>query len=591
LRAEPRDLVRVFQPDITYVVPIFQRRYVWTLEEQWRELWDDLLETVASVVQAEQHQEAGAEVPLPNHFLGAVVLDRSLSTGHEVDERPLIDGQQRLTTLQLLLEAVRDVALALGAEQAAGLLGRLVSNDEALVEETYQKYKVWPSHADRTAFVAAMEGGAGDPDHLIVRARGFFEERVRDFANSDPSARLLQLARVMRKHVEVVVIDLEVGDNAQVIFESLNYGGRELLAIDLVKNHVFFQAGVQNLELERLYNLQWAPFDTDWWREEDTQGRLYRPRAELFLMHWLKLEHLNDIKAHRLFVEFRDLPAFKSDLPATVQRLAADRDLYRRLQDRDPELRSAARVLMSHLQKLDQNTPMPLVLGLLREAATDVPADRADRALRALDSWLIRRALLNKTTAAYNRVILDVLKDAVNDLAHADERVIAALRSQEGRTVNWPDDDELAHDLAVAAMYGRGRIAQPRLELVLRAVENAWRGLRSEAVLPEDARLQLEHMMPQTWRETWPVSANDGQSIEDLEARRDAHLHRLGNLTLVSPSMNASLSNRPWSEKRQALRDHSTALITTRYPEFRSWWACGGRFGGVGPVFVGFRGC
>ncbi len=321
MRAEPRNLVRVFQPDITYVVPIFQRRYVWTEDEQWAELWDDLVETVDRVERAEQHRQSGADVPLPNHFLGAVVLDRSLSTGQQVDERPLIDGQQRLTTLQLLLDAARDVATDLGAEQAAGWLRRLVVNDEALVEQPHQHHKLWPSHADRGAFTAAMDGASGDPEHLITKAREFFDERIRRFAEPDPSARLAQLARVLRNHVELVVIDLEAGDNAQVIFESLNYGGRELLAIDLVKNHVFFQAGAHQLDLEVMHRDQWAAFDRDWWREEETQGRLYRPRAELFLMHWLKLEHLDDVKAHRLFVEFRDLPAFSSDLRGTVTRL------------------------------------------------------------------------------------------------------------------------------------------------------------------------------------------------------------------------------------------------------------------------------
>ena len=105
-----------------------------------------------------------------------------------------------------------------------------------------------------------------------------------------------------RTHVELVVIDLQAGDNAQVIFESLNYGGRELTAIDLTKNHVFFQATKLGLDLHEIHRQQWAPFDEDWWRKRVVQSRLHRVRAELLLMHWLKLEKLEEVRAYRLFV-------------------------------------------------------------------------------------------------------------------------------------------------------------------------------------------------------------------------------------------------------------------------------------------------
>jgi uncharacterized protein with ParB-like and HNH nuclease domain len=103
IEANPRTLLKVFQPDIQYVVPIFQRRYVWNETDQWSELWEDLVHTVDDVERVESLIAAGAEQPMPSHFLGAIVCDQSLSAGSDIDERPLIDGQQRLTTLQLIL--------------------------------------------------------------------------------------------------------------------------------------------------------------------------------------------------------------------------------------------------------------------------------------------------------------------------------------------------------------------------------------------------------------------------------------------------------------------------------------------------------
>lgn len=458
MRAEPRNLTRVFQPDIQYVVPIFQRRYVWNEEDQWTGLWEDLVEVVDDVERAQAQAAAGADVAAPSHFLGAIVVDRSLSVGAEVDERPLIDGQQRLTTMQIVLACVRDVAHEFGAAAAAEPLTRLIDNSAELVDSPHQRFKLWPSEPDRYAFAAAQAGDPAPPDQpAISQARIFFEASIREWVGQGPqpaAERVAELSRVLRRNVELVVIDLEAHDNAQVIFESLNYGGRELEAIDLVKNHVFFQARhltlAQQQELHRTY---WAPFDGDWWRHKVSQGRLYRSRAELFLMHWLKLERLEEVPAHRLFVNFRSLPELNTGLQATVAKVAHDRDLYRRLDDDRANLPGTAGGLLHRLDVLDLGVPRPVVLQLLRADPVGPSAERAAKALHALDSYFWRRALLNRRTAAYNRTRLDVLRAVQADLEHADERVIETLAAYDGNSVAWPTDDELRAELPTRPIY------------------------------------------------------------------------------------------------------------------------------------------
>lgn len=568
MEANPRDLLRVFQPDIQYVVPIFQRRYVWTEDGQWAELWEDLVEMIEDVERAEKHRDEGADVPLPSHFLGAIVCDQSLSTGSDIDERPLIDGQQRLTTLQLILAAALSVARRHAAEQAIGLLSKLVENDAALVDRSHDAFKVWPSDPDRAAFSAVMSGeDAEDVEHRLAQGFSFFKSRLDEWVgDSDPNVRLSRLARALRKHVELVVIDLQPGDNAQVIFESLNYGGRELTAIDLVKNHVFFRAANRpEIDLHQLHSGEWEPFDQDWWRHEVSQGRLYRARAELFLMHWLKLEKLEEIKAHRLFVEFRDLPALDADLEETVRRLAADRDLYRRCEEDPASLNAPTGGFFPRLESIEQSTPRPVTLQLLRAVPDVIAPARAARAFHALDSYLWRRTLMNRTTANYNRLMLDILEAIEEDMEHADDMLIATLAGLEGHAVDWPRDEELRNDLEVRALYGRGRVKVRRLATALRLVENRWRRPRGEGPLAADAELQIEHLLPQEWETHWPVAELPVESLPDREQDRRAHLHRLGNLTLVSPTMNPALSNSAWQTKRGHLREHSTALITTRY--------------------------
>lgn len=573
MEANPRSLLRVFQPDIQYVVPIFQRRYVWNETEQWSELWEDLVDTVQDVERVEGLIAAGAEQPMPSHFLGAIVCDQSLSTGADIDERPLIDGQQRLTTLQLLLGVALKLARQHGAEQAIGLLAKQVENDETLTEGPHDRFKLWPSDPDRETFEAVMTGHApAEPAHLIAEAFVFFEREIGAWIEGeDPVARLTQLARTLRRNVELVVIDLQPGDNAQVIFESLNYGGRELTAIDLTKNHIFFQATKQNLDLHRMYAERWAPFDDDWWRTEVSQGRLKRQRAELLLMHWLKLEKLEEIKAHRLFVEFRDLPQFRTDLQGTVARLASDRDLYKRCDENPDSLPVATGGFFPRLEILDQSVPRPVALQLLRAVPERLSPEVAARAFHALDSYLWRRALTRGSTANYNRLMLDVLQAVDADLENADAALIQTLTALQGNTVRWPTDEELRSDLVIRALYGQGRVARVAIFTALRLIENAWRRPRGEGPLAANNELQIEHLLPQEWEPHWPVDPEPGETHTEREQSRSAHVHRLGNLTLVSPTMNPAISNREWEYKRGALREHSSLLITQRYLERASW--------------------
>ncbi|MFT4048350.1 MAG: DUF262 domain-containing protein [Solirubrobacterales bacterium] len=567
MEANPRTLLKVFQPDIQYVVPIFQRRYVWNEEDQWAELWEDLVDVIADIEKVEELNAAGADLPLPSHFLGAIVCDQSVSAGSDIDERPLIDGQQRLTTLQLLLGEALRAAREFDDETAVGLLTKLVENDDTLTEKKHEVFKLWPSDPDREAFEAVMSGQPSpEPDHLVSKASEFFSMKIRAWAGeTEPGARLAQLARALRKNVELVVIDLQSGDNAQVIFESLNYGGRELTAIDLTKNHVFFQATKQNIDLHKMHSEDWAPFDDDWWRTEVVQGRLKRARAELLLMHWLKLEKLEEVRAHRLFVEFRDLPAAKVDLETTVKRLASDRDIYRLLEVAPGELTVQTGGFFPRLELLEQSTPRPLALQLLRATPKELSPERAARAFHALDSYFWRRALMRGVTANYNRLVLDLLRAVDSDLESADEVLIAHLAGLEGDSVAWPTDEQFRSDLEVRPMYGPGRVKRSTVLTALRLVENHLRRPRGESALGPDNELQIEHILPREWQQYWSVPAEPQDSLSERELNREAHVNRLGNLTLVSPSINQSMSNREWAKKKDELRQHSSAIITQRY--------------------------
>lgn len=158
VQANTLTLKDIFRKDIRYVVPMFQRPYVWNEEEHWQYLWDDLIEVVDDLLDRRSEASAGErdrrtpEQETAPHFLGAMVLDQLSTPTKKLETREIIDGQQRLTTLQVFLAAARDLAFDLDLVQQASLLGKLIYNDDDLTEDDRERLKVWPIRPDQQAF-------------------------------------------------------------------------------------------------------------------------------------------------------------------------------------------------------------------------------------------------------------------------------------------------------------------------------------------------------------------------------------------------------------------------------------------------------
>jgi len=215
-------------------------------------LWDDITALL-------QHQETGDISGLWTHFLGAIVLELEQTVPGQIPRFTVIDGQERLTTLQLLLAAAASAVAAVGAENDAALLRDLAINNPRKATGTEQ-LKVWPTNANRAAFTAVMApegpsvGHADEPANRIVEAFTYFADRVTQYirgtdddeseepekSSSDAvDERAKRLRITLCDLLKLVSITLEPGDNAQVIFETLNARGTPLLALDLVKNAAF----------------------------------------------------------------------------------------------------------------------------------------------------------------------------------------------------------------------------------------------------------------------------------------------------------------------------------------------------------------
>ncbi|GAB2493540.1 hypothetical protein GCM10027030_28580 [Luteococcus sediminum] len=313
MHAQDVKLIDLFHGSVRYLMPMFQRPYVWGEEREWAPLWADIRHQAEMVLAAGHHGDA------PSHFLGAIVTEPRATFG--LTEHVVIDGQQRLTTLQLLIDAAERIVDELGNPSDAADLRVMILNQDShgKTPDDETRFKVWPTNRDREAFAAAMDDARPVPSQYaesrLVKAHDYFTESIRGWAlaSGEPSAaaRLGALARALRTQLVLVGISLSQGDNVQAIFETLNYLGAPLLAADLIKNHLFQRAEKEHRNLEQLHKKYWAGFDGDgngdeYWREKVRQGRLTRPRIDLFLTHWLVMKLGREVPSDRIFAEFRD---------------------------------------------------------------------------------------------------------------------------------------------------------------------------------------------------------------------------------------------------------------------------------------------
>lgn len=551
------DLKTIFGQDRRHVVPLYQRPYVWEEKKQWEPLWDDI-EAVARRVLADQ--------PTRAHFLGAIVLEQQPKKTGSLETRLVIDGQQRLTTLQLLLEAFADYCKAAGADQHHKALVKLTRNDDPMNDDPVEQFKVWPTTVDQEAFQSIMDRGspaellarygakddATAVDHPIADAYLYFHRQIAAWIAEDPdhrTERLHALLATLREQIRLVVIDLGKEDDAQLIFETLNARGTPLLPADLVKNFLFHRAQQAGLPIDDLYTEHWRPFDKAYryWRKLIGRGQQARARIDTLLQHYLTIQSRDEILVSHLYVAFRDHATAIDDPAATLKAIGRYAAMYRTIEDLPPT--TSAGLFVERLAAMDTTTIMPVVLELFLSCGEKTAV--RDAALADLESFLVRRMICRLTPKNYNRLAVDLLKALADGNGPPRDRVRKVLLASDSETLRWPSDAEFTERLIGDPLYIT--LTRKRLRMFLRAIEQELRsGKTEDTTLPR--KLTVEHLLPRRWREHWPLP--HGSDVEAAD-HRDQLLHTLGNLTLLTKKLNTSISNGPWGKKIATIPVHS----------------------------------
>lgn len=601
MKADAVPLLDLFEKKMRLEVPLFQRQYVWSREQQWEPLWEDVSRKFAELIEGRSDG--------PVHFLGAMVLDQKQTPATHVEKRQVIDGQQRLTTLQILLAVMRDFCRENECAELAEAFEKYTLNTGKMTEPEVDRFKVWPTQFDRKCFVDVMTAGSRmaleqthplikrkyqrkfDPRPAIVEAYLFFDEAVREFflgteedlplAGEKPlEDRVDEAFRAMKSALQVVAIDLDQDDDPQVIFETLNARGEPLLPADLLRNYIFLRAGRAGESQEALYEKYWSGFDEEFWRTIVTQGRLSRPRSDLFMQHFLASRQAVDVPIKHLYVEYRHWIERERPFSNVEDELTALRDQredFRRVLS--PERGDAIHAIATFMERFDIRTAYPLMLHLL---ALRLDGEAWRRLSRTLESYLLRRSVVGWSTKAYNRVFLSLVRN-LRKLSPdvVPEGVEEALGALTGETSAWPTDEQFGK----AWMNGEAYRVLNRAKIthLLARLSTTYQTNKTEE-LAIDSELTVEHIMPQNWLANWQLpDGSTGMKWQELvdagpdDSRaiatrdRERAIHTIGNLTVLTQALNSSISNGPWREKKPALLQSSLLPINLQLGAFDQW--------------------
>lgn len=564
----------IFGQQRRHLVPLYQRPYVWRRQDQWEPLWDDLRGLAERIIDGKDTRP---------HFLGAIVLDQVKQPTGYVESRWVIDGQQRLTTMQIVLEAFSDLCQQYEAVQMGCALLSLTRNLNPMEEPKDVEFKVWPTNSDQSGFRTVMRAGSADE----VRAAYGCDEKARtvgdtigdaylyfhdtmaewlDRSTSGFDQRIDALFHAIPDMVRLVVIDLGSDDDAQLIFETLNARGTPLLPIDLVKNFLFHKAQIQKMDLEPLYEKYWQSFDesSEYWREEIGVGHNVRARIDGFLQQYLTLKRCDEIGRAHLYGAYCDLFNGSGGNPQVLMaELVRYSAIFRQFDDPKPETRAAA--FFERLRAIDVTAAHPFLLELFDRHGGQ--PKEVERTLAVVESFLVRRMICQLNTRGYNRLFIEFLAALDGPTEELSGRVAAQLALGTADSNRWPSDREFKSAWREQPIFRR--LTRQRVRMILMALEMNMHSDKGENVT-FDKKLSVEHLMPRKWRtDSWPLPGAMDEEVE-IENRERA-LHTIGNLTLLRQKLNASVSNGAFHAKQKAILKYSALNLNRPLAAWDGW--------------------
>jgi len=566
LSANKEKLQSFYMGQNQFVIPFFQRAYVWKADN-WAELWENILEEYIEVKNGN---------PKSEHFIGTIIIKQRESEKVGSLEYDLIDGQQRLTTICLLMRAFYDVTDDINIKNWIKTL--LVFIDSYGNENI----RILHSKIDREYFQNLILDKSTNSElwdnysslkieeierqtELMNKIHGayiYFRKRILDEAEISDLRAYIQI--VLEK-LPVIHMALTKDDDVQQIFDTINSLGVKLTTAELLKNFLY-----SNPKVAEHYQNYWnSVFEADedaieFWNRDRTSGRIRRTTVELFLYSYLVILKETNVKLESLFKEFKNYLKDKKaeELVVFAKDIYDFALVYQELPDgenlSDISFVEHDKRFFHVIREFDINTIFPLILYIYKKVND---TEERNRILRVLESYVSRRTICKLTTKNYNNLFITILgelkkKESITALA-----VSEILLKYTEATNRFPDDEELKKAFNNTYLYNQ----YSREILYCIALFQLNHDYTDNPKLNING-FSVEHVMPKKWRNHW------NHLPENItEQLRDFKLLTLGNLTLVKGRLNSSMRDSGWKKKKTVLQKYSTLRQTTDYLSTDEW--------------------
>lgn len=499
MQAKETKLQDIIEGTKQYVIPLFQRTYSWT-DKEWEVLWKDLVEL--------------CEMENPRtHFIGSIVNMPTTSVPEGVAKYLLIDGQQRLTTIFILLTLLRNKARENQNLRFADEINNTLLVNQYKDGNDY--YKLMPTQVDRPTFENLINGTLNEIENQITKAYVYFEKKLKQI-ELEPE----KLKKIITQYFSVVSIVLDAEDNPYLVFESLNAKGRALTQADLIRNYVFMRIHVDRQE--KVYSDYWLPMQT----------ALNNNLTE-FIRHFL-MRNGNIINKNDVYYALKE----KVTVDNATEYLSELKNFsiyYQRLMFPDFEPDINLQKYFRRLNRIEVTTAYPLLLNFYSNYAdAKITKDEFIIILQTLENYLIRRFVCNVPSNQLNK-IFPVIYPQI--LSKYSDNIVEGFKTVL-QSKGYPKDNEFYLRFRETKFYGGGD-RQIKTKLILETLEE---NFAHKERVPFN-NLTIEHIMPQTLSVWW-----QNELGEEWEETHDLFLHTIGNLTLTA--YNTELSNDGFPTKK-----------------------------------------
>lgn len=514
-----------------YIVPVYQRKYSWLKEKQCERLWNDIV----SMEKTGKRQ----------HFVGSIVNISETHTPMGIQKYLVIDGQQRMTTLSILMIALRDYLEEHPVDDVNPdiLSAMLLKNDK---QKDENQYKLILNDTDKYVLIKLVDKAPIDDKYKesnIYKNYTFFLDKISN-ASISPSQIYESIAKLQ---IVSITLKREDGDDPQLIFESLNSTGMDLSQSDLIRN--FLLMGLSNDEQVNVYNNYWKPVEDSFPPEGRSEA------MDTFFRHYLMMKTMQFVKEEDVYETYKKFN-YNSDLKSAKD-FAEDIYSYGKCYTEMFYASSPYQELnavLGDMAKLKMDVQFPFLMYVYKDFKNEkLSIEDFKCILRMTEAYIVRRAICEIPTNSLNKTFI-TMKRSIKYDDYLNSLKMAFIKLDTYK--KFPTDSEFKEAFLAKNIY-KMRIANYLL-VKLENYDNkepiAFEGFTIEHIMPQNKDLSQE------WRD---VLGTDWEEIHNT------FLHRIGNLTLTR--YNTEMSDKPFSEKLVVLKESATHILNKSVVDKTIW--------------------